>query len=138
MEMRLIVVTVISIVVLAAIGLSVNEYPLVAAEGDSPYADGHTASGAGVVSLKSQNSFAITWIKLNYAIESNTALKIVAIIDHRENAKKSDLALRPTRLVIFGNPQLGTPLMQASQTAALDLPQKMLVFENEKGDVFVA
>ena len=46
--------------------------------------------------------------------------------------------LRPTRLIIFGNPRLGTPLMNEAQTLAIDLPQKMLVYQNDKNEVFVA
>jgi len=48
------------------------------------------------------------------------------------------LDLAPTRLVVFGNPNLGTPLMQSAQTLGIDLPQKMLVYENADGEVNVA
>lgn len=92
----------------------------------------------GVVTVKSNNSFSETVAKLVAAIDANPALKIVAKIDHSANAKGTGLELRPTVLFIFGNPQMGTPLIAAAQTAALDLPQKMIVFEDEKGVVFVA
>jgi uncharacterized protein (DUF302 family) len=48
------------------------------------------------------------------------------------------MSLNPTRLVIFGNPDLGTPLMQSSQSVSIDLPQKMLVWEDDNGDVFIS
>ncbi len=92
----------------------------------------------GVVKVRSNNSFNKTVEKLETAIKANAALKIVAKIDHAANAKGTEIELRPTVLFIFGNPQMGTPLMAAAQTAALDLPQKMIVFEDEKGAVFVA
>ncbi|CAN5774232.1 DUF302 domain-containing protein [soil metagenome] len=96
------------------------------------------AEGMGIVKVKSNNSFIETVSKLEAAIEANTALKIVAKIDHAANAKGIGHELRPTVLFIFGNPQMGTPLMSTSQTVALDLPQKMIVFEDEKGTTFVA
>lgn len=91
----------------------------------------------GIVRIKSSISFAETVEKLEVAIKANPALKIVAKIDHAANAKAAGHALRPTVLFILGNPLIGTPLMADSQTAALDLPQKMLVLEDEKGGVFV-
>ena len=60
---------------------------------------------------------------------------IFKIIDHSEGAASVGMELRPTRLVIFGNPKIGTPLMQCSQTLGLDLPLKILVYEDEKGVV---
>jgi len=93
---------------------------------------------SGLKTFKSQNNFEETYAKLKSAVEKNEALKIIAEINHAENAEKSGLTLRPTRLMIFGNPKLGTPLMQQSQTLAIDLPQKMLVYETETGEVFVA
>jgi uncharacterized protein (DUF302 family) len=92
----------------------------------------------GVIKVKSANSFTETVAKLEAAIKANSALKIVATIDHSANAKATAQELRPTVLIIFGNPRMGTPLMQDSQTAALDLPQKIIVFEDEKGSTFVA
>ncbi len=65
-------------------------------------------------------------------------LNIFTTIDHAENAANAELELRPTKVVIFGNPKLGTPLMQCAQSLAIDLPQKMLVWEDEVGQVNVA
>lgn len=91
----------------------------------------------GLKTLKSLNNFEETYAKLKSAVEKNDALKIISEIDHAGNADKNGLKLRPTKLMIFGNPKLGTPLMQQAQSLAIDLPQKMLVYETETGEVFV-
>ncbi len=89
------------------------------------------------IKIKSENSFDETYTVLKKAIESKDPLTIIAELDHAENAKKAGMELRPTRVIMFGNPKLGTPLMQANQAIGVDLPQKMLVYEDEKGDVYV-
>ncbi len=65
-------------------------------------------------------------------------LNVFATVDHAQNAEGAGLDLQPTRVVIFGNPKLGTPLMQCSQSIAIDLPQKMLIWEDEAGQVQIA
>lgn len=60
---------------------------------------------------------------------------LFARIDHAELAHKKGLALRPTELILFGNPGIGTRLMQDRQLAAIDLPIKVLVWEDEQGQV---
>ena len=57
-------------------------------------------------------------------------------IDHALGAKRVGLSLRPTELVIFGNPKIGSKLINCNQTVAIDLPQKALIFEDEKGQVW--
>lgn len=59
------------------------------------------------------------------------SIQVFADIDHAEGAKRVGLPLRPTRLLIFGNPKAGTPLMQSRQTIGLDLPLRILVWEDE-------
>ncbi len=59
-------------------------------------------------------------------------------INHAEGAKKVGKKLRPTELLIFGNPKVGTPLMQCSQSVAIDLPQKALIWEDESGQVWLS
>lgn len=83
----------------------------------------------GEISVKSRHSFEETWANLIGALDSNPNIRIVAIVDHAAAAAASGLELDPNRLVVFGNPNLGTPLMQANQTAGIDLPQKMHVVE---------
>ena len=65
-------------------------------------------------------------------------IQVFADIDHAAGAEKVGLSLRPTRVLIFGNPKAGTPLMQARQTLGLDLPLRVLVWEDEAGKVWLA
>ncbi len=92
----------------------------------------------GLVIVKSSKGTRETYHDLKKTIESNKNLKIVAELDHAANAARVGLELRPTKLIIFGNPNLGTPLMQAAQTTGIDLPQKMLVWEDQEGDTWLA
>jgi uncharacterized protein (DUF302 family) len=65
-------------------------------------------------------------------------LQVFAVIDHSGEAEKVGLKMRPTKVVIFGSPKGGTPLMVAAPTLAIDLPLKALVAEDENGKVWVA
>jgi len=61
--------------------------------------------------------------------------KIFVVIDHAGEAAAAGLTMRPTKLLVFGSPTAGTPLMIAAPTLAIDLPLKILVLENEDGSV---
>jgi uncharacterized protein (DUF302 family) len=89
------------------------------------------------IKIKSENGFDETYLLLKKAIESKEPLTIVAELDHSANAKKAGMELPPTKIIMFGNPKLGTPLMKANQEIGIDLPQKMLVYKDGNGDVFV-
>lgn len=65
-------------------------------------------------------------------------LTLFSRIDHQNNAAGVDLDLRATEVIIFGNPKVGTPIMQCSQEAAIDLPQKVLIWEDENKKVWVS
>ena len=65
-------------------------------------------------------------------------ISVIARIDHAATAAKVGLSLRPTELLIFGNPKAGTPLMQAVQTVGIDLPLKILVWQDEAGKTWLA
>ena len=65
-------------------------------------------------------------------------IKIAARVDHAAGAQAAGLELPPTELLIFGNPKLGTPLMQANRAIGLDLPMKVLAWQEEDGTVKVA
>jgi CubicO group peptidase (beta-lactamase class C family)/uncharacterized protein (DUF302 family) len=65
------------------------------------------------------------------------SLPVFALFDHDDNARRAEMALRPTRVLVFGNPKLGTKLMQASQQAALDLPLRVTVWQDDRGRVWV-
>jgi uncharacterized protein (DUF302 family) len=83
----------------------------------------------GVSTTESDEDFDTTWGRLIEAIDNSSA-KVAFTVDHEANALGVNLSLPPTRLVVFGNPALGTPLMQASPTAGIDLPLKILVWED--------
>jgi uncharacterized protein (DUF302 family) len=88
----------------------------------------------GLITLRSAHDFATTLDRLLKAIEAKGAT-VFARIDHAAGAASAGLPLRPTTLVIFGNPAAGTPLMQAEQTAGIDLPLKALVWQDAGGAV---
>ncbi len=93
---------------------------------------------SGIISKISHQDFDTTYQKLKDVIEHNPNLKIIAELNHQGNASSVGLELNPTRIIMFGNPNLGTPLMQNAQTIGLDLPQKVLVYQNAEGVVKVA
>jgi uncharacterized protein (DUF302 family) len=64
-------------------------------------------------------------------------ITIFARIDHAAGAAEAGMKLRPTELLVFGNPRAGTPLMQSQQTIGLDLPLRVLVWEDEAGKVWL-
>jgi uncharacterized protein (DUF302 family) len=66
------------------------------------------------------------------------SIQLFARIDHAANAARAGLSLRPTELLIFGNAQSGTPLMQLQQTCAIDLPLKVLVWRDDAGQTFLS
>lgn len=72
------------------------------------------------------------------AIEGNDDLGLMAEVDHAANADSVDRDLGPTTVLLFGNPELGTPLLQSARTLAIDLPQKLLVTERADGTVAVS
>ena len=86
----------------------------------------------GLVTLASVHDFATTLDRLTAALAAK-GVTLFARIDHAAGAASVGLPLRPTTLVMFGNPAAGTPLMQAAQTAGIDLPLKALVWQNVDG-----
>ena len=91
----------------------------------------------GLINLKSSHDVKNTADRLETVLKEK-GMNIFLRINHTEGARKMGQELRPTELVIFGNPKVGTPLMQCQQLAALDLPQKALVYEDENGQVWFA
>ena len=90
----------------------------------------------GVSNYPSRRSVDETVQQLLVEIE-NAGAKLFAVIDQAAEAKAVGLGLRPTRLVLFGNPVAGTPIMKAAPLAALDLPIKILVWEDDRGQVWM-
>jgi len=91
----------------------------------------------GVVHRKSPFPVSETVDRLSAAI-AEAGAKIFADVDQAAEADAAGLSLRPTRLLIFGNPAAGTPVMQAAPVAALDLPLKLLVWADEAGQVWMS
>lgn len=87
--------------------------------------------------IKSKYSVKETIDRLAATLEKK-GIRVMARVDHAAGAKSAGLDLKPTQLLIFGNPKLGTPLMQTSRMIALDLPMKVLAWEDQKGEVHVA
>ncbi len=96
------------------------------------------ASGAdGMTRVKSTRSVSATIDKLE-AVLKKKGMTIFKRVPHSEGAAKVGLEIRDTELLIFGNPKIGTLLMQCQQTAALDLPMKALAYKDENGQVWLA
>lgn len=91
----------------------------------------------GLISKKSQHSVSDTIDRLETALKEK-GISIVARWSHDAAADKAGLTLRPTELLIFGNPKLGTPLMTSNQTAGIDLPLKALAWEDANGQVWLS
>jgi len=94
-------------------------------------------SNNGLNSITSHHDVKTTADHLESILQEK-GMNIFARVNHTAGAEKIGETLRPTELIIFGNPQTGTPLMQDQQTAAIDLPQKMLVWEDNQGKVWLS
>lgn len=88
------------------------------------------------ITKKSSNGVQVSMDRLENALKQRGA-GIVARVDHAGAAQKADMKLRPTQVLIFGNPKLGTPLMHTSQQTGLDLPLKVLAWEDAKGQTWL-
>jgi uncharacterized protein (DUF302 family) len=94
-----------------------------------------TAPG-GLVLLRGEGSVDEAWRRLEAAV-AERGLTVFARIDFAADAAAVGLRLRPTRLLVFGNPRAGTPLLAAAPTAGIDLPLKVLIWEAADGTVTV-
>ena len=90
----------------------------------------------GMVTVKSAHDVGTTADRLETALK-NKGMTVFARIDHAAGAAKVGKTLRPTELVIFGNPKVGTPLMLCAPPVAIDLPQKALIWEDESGQTWL-
>ncbi len=91
----------------------------------------------GVVSVKSAHSVTDTADKLEMVLKDK-GMTVFTRIDHAAGAAKVGAEMRATQLVVFGNPKVGTPLMQCNQSTGLDLPQKALIWEDAEGQVWLS
>ena len=86
----------------------------------------------GMLSVPSPHDVATTVERLEAVLEEK-GMNVFARIDHAAGAEGAGLSLPPTEVLVFGNPKVGTPLMSCSRSIAIDLPQKMLVWEAGDG-----
>ncbi len=91
----------------------------------------------GIVTLASEHSVEETVSRLEKLLEAKS-VKVFAVVDHSGEAEKAGLTMPNTKLVIFGNPKGGTPVMLAAPTIAIDLPLKILIREDAGGKVWVS
>jgi uncharacterized protein (DUF302 family) len=90
-----------------------------------------------MVDTPSNHSVAETVDRLEDILRAR-GLTLFALVDHDGEAKKAGMAMRPTKLLIFGNPKAGTPVMLAAPSIAIDLPLKILVWEDEQGKAWLS
>ena len=95
------------------------------------------ATAKGIVDKPSHHSVDETVDKLKNILQSK-GVTLFALVDHSGEAEKAGMKMRPTKLLIFGSPKAGTPLMLAAPSIAIDLPLKILVWEDEAGKVWVS
>src|SRR6202030_817788 len=91
----------------------------------------------GIIDKLSHHSVEETVERLKGILQSK-GVTLFAIIDHSGEAEKVGMKMRPTKLLIFGSPKAGTPLMMAAPSIAIDLPLKILVWEDVQGKVWVS
>lgn len=96
-----------------------------------------SASDNGVVSIPSNLPVDETVNRLKNILGSK-GIKLFAVIDHSGEADKVGIQMQPTKLLIFGSPKAGTPLMLAAPSIAIDLPLKILVWEDAQGKVWLS
>ncbi len=101
------------------------------------HAQGAAPNASGIVTVVSASPFDSTLARLERAAVAK-GLTVAAKIDHAAAAKRAGLTLRPTTLIIAGNPAAGTPLMLADQTMAVELPLRFLVWQGEDGKARVS
>jgi uncharacterized protein (DUF302 family) len=91
----------------------------------------------GIVNKPSKHSVDDTLRKLQNILETK-GIAVFALVDHSGEAAKIGMKMRPTKLLIFGNPKGGTPLMLAAPSIALDLPVKILIWQDDQEKVWVS
>lgn len=92
---------------------------------------------SGIISKKNSHDVKVTADRLESTLKAK-GMKVFIRINHSQGAQDVGKMLRPTEILIFGNPKVGTPLMQCSQSVAIDLPQKALIWEDEAGQVWLS
>jgi uncharacterized protein (DUF302 family) len=108
---------------------------LLAILGAAAWMAGPAAAQGGLVSLKSSHDVVDTANRLESALKEK-GVTVFARIDHAAGAQGIGKPLKPTLLIIFGNPAMGTPLIRRSRSMGIDLPLKALIWEDSAGQVW--
>lgn len=95
------------------------------------------AAANGVVNKPSHHSVDQTVKNLTSMLEAR-GVTLFALVDHSGEAERAGMQMRPTKLLIFGSPKAGTPLMLAAPSIAIDLPLKILIWEDDQGAVWLS
>lgn len=96
-----------------------------------------TPSANGIIDVASHHSVDETVERLREILAAK-AVTLFALVDHSGEAAKAGMTMRPTKLLIFGSPKAGTPVMLAAPSIAIDLPLKILVWEDADGKAWVS
>ncbi len=91
----------------------------------------------GIVSERSHHTVDETVDRLKNILQAK-GVTLFALVDHSGEAAKAGMQMRPTKLLIFGNPAAGTPVMLAAPSSAIDLPLKILVWEDSEGKAWLS
>jgi uncharacterized protein (DUF302 family)/uncharacterized membrane protein YidH (DUF202 family) len=133
-------------VILAVLGLAMAIYLILVREPSQAHLETRKENSMtsnpehpenGIVTVPSHHSVDETVEKLEKVLQAK-GVKLFALIDHGGEAEKAGMQMRPTKLLIFGNPKAGTPLMVAAPSVAIDLPLKALVAEDANGKVWIS
>ncbi|HET9366052.1 MAG TPA: DUF302 domain-containing protein [Candidatus Angelobacter sp.] len=92
---------------------------------------------AGIINIPCNHSVNEMTAKLKGILQAK-GVTLFALIDHSGEAEKAGMKMRPTKLLIFGNPKAGTPLMLAAPSSAIDLPLKVLLWEDAQGKTWAS
>jgi uncharacterized protein (DUF302 family) len=95
------------------------------------------AADSGIVNVPTKRTVDQAVEKLKFLLQSK-GVALFAVVDHSGEAAKVGMTMLPTKLLIFGSPKAGTPVMLASPTAAIDLPLKILVWKDGQGQVWLS
>jgi uncharacterized protein (DUF302 family) len=129
---------------LALIGLAMSIHLISVPRSAGLYFENNTEismtlnKGEGIINLAASNHSVDQTVEKIKGILEVKGFNLFALIDHAREAEKVGIKMRPTQLLIFGNPKGGTPLMQAAPSSAIDLPLKILVWEDIEGRVWVS
>lgn len=96
-----------------------------------------TDAASGFVTIPTQHSVDEAVRRLEQML-ADKGIQLFALVDHSGEAEKAGLQMPPTKLVIFGSPKAGTPLMLAMPSIAIDLPLKLLIWEDKSGSVWIS